>query len=418
MFTNLDSPQIKKPERCHAMQPSANQKNVWDRRGLPAWTYHSEALLRLEQTVIFETHWQIAGHVSDISKNGDFLTFEVAAERALVVRGGDGVIRAFHNLCRHRGSRVVAEKQGHCKNAIVCPFHGWVYNLDGTLRGPARPKTFGPIDKTLFGLKPIEVEIWQGLIFIRFRRGPQPSVSALLSQPARELAAYRIEELVPAGGFWETHAPVNWKSVRDVDNEGYHVPMAHPALQDLYGASYRDDAFINGVSRSTAVYNPHGGRRWSVRNYIKIAPEQTWLPEHLRKTWGYFGLFPNSVIAVTPELVQFYQEFPLGVSSTLQRGAIYRRASESREQKLARYLAMRIDRETTREDKQLTIWSNEAMKSSAFEGFHLSDLELGVHSHHDHLRQSLPVMTMDAPPPDHMIAEINQELSGRPPATI
>jgi len=392
------------------MESISENNNIWDRRGLPAWTYHSEALLKLEQSEIFETHWQIAGHVSDIPQIGDYLTFDFAAERALIIRVETGAVRAFHNLCRHRGSRVIADQRGHCKNAIVCPFHGWVYNLDGTLRGPARPKSFGPMDKTAFGLKPIDVEIWQGLIFVRFKPGPQPSVSDLMVSHAKEIEAYRLEELLPAGGFWETRSPVNWKSVRDVDNEGYHVPMAHPALQDLYGASYRDEAFVNGVSRSTAVYSPHGGRRWSVRNYLKIAPQQTWLPEHLRKTWSYFGLFPNAVIAVTPESVQFYQEFPLSVSSTLQRGAIYRRPNENREQKLARYLASRIDRETTREDRQLTIWSNESMKSSAFEGFHLSDLEMAVRTHHDHLRRSLPVVTLDVPPREHAIAHTNEQL--------
>lgn len=143
---------------------------------------------------------------------------------------------------------------------------------------------------------------------------------------------------------------------------------------------------------------------------MRIAPQQAWLPEHLRKTWSYFGLFPNAVIAVTPESVQFYQEFPLSVSSTLQRGAVYRRPNESREQKLARYLAVRIDRETIKEDRQLTIWSNESMKSSAFEGFHLSDLETAVRSHHDHLRQVLPIVTMDTSPSEQAIAETNERL--------
>ena len=387
--------------------------NDWDRRGLPAWTYHSEAMLRLEVSELFETHWQIAGHVSNIPKSGDYLTLDLASERALIIRGDDGKVRGFHNLCRHRGSRVATEKHGHCKNALVCPFHGWVYNFDGTLRGAARPNSFGHLDKIDFGLKSIEVEVWQGLIFFRFRSGPQPRVAQYLAPHAEELGHYRIEELVPAGEMMESVSPVNWKSVRDVDNEGYHVPMAHPALQDLYGASYYDEAFVNGLSRSTAVYNPHAGRRWSVRNYVRISPEQTWLPENLRKTWSYFGLFPNAVIAVTPELVQFYQEFPLGVTSTLLRGACYRRPQESRPQKLARYLANRIDRETTLEDRQLTIWSNESMKSSAFDNFHLSDLELGVRSHHDHLRKLLPVANLQHGPLEHEIAGTNEMLSAR-----
>ena len=136
--------------------PAAPPGNDWDRRGLPAWTYHSEALLQLEIDEIFLNHWQLAGHVNDVPKKGDYFTLDIANERALIVRGDDGEVRAFHNLCRHRGSRVVGDKQGHCKNALICPFHGWVYNFDGTLRGAARPNSFAGLDKSKFGLKPVE----------------------------------------------------------------------------------------------------------------------------------------------------------------------------------------------------------------------------------------------------------------------
>ena len=98
------------------------------------------------------------------------------------------------------------------------------------------------------------------------------------------------------------------------------------------------------------------------------------------------------------------------MNSSLLRGAIYRRPVEARAQKLARYLAMRIDRETSREDIQLTIWSNESMKSQAFEGFYLSDLEQGVKSHHDHLRKALPVVTLEDAPPEAEVATANAEL--------
>jgi carnitine monooxygenase subunit len=118
------------------------------------------------------------------------------------------------------------------------------------------------------------------------------------------------------------------------------------------------------------------------------------------------------VIAVTPELVQFYQEFPLSTGETLLRGAVYRHAGESREQRLARMLAMRIDRETMGEDVQLTEWSNEAMNSSAFRGFHLSDLEYGVRSHHDHLRALLPVSTLEERPAEADIARLNATMLG------
>ena len=122
-------------------------------------------------TQVFLNHWQVVAHVNDLPAPGDWLTFDLLGERAVVMRGRDGVVRAFHNLCRHRGARVVDGQQGHCKGALVCPFHGWVYNLDGTLRGAARPETFGDMDREKFGLKPIEMEIWHGFVFLRFLPG-------------------------------------------------------------------------------------------------------------------------------------------------------------------------------------------------------------------------------------------------------
>ncbi len=388
-----------------------NVPNDWDRSGLPGWCYHSPALLELERQHVFREHWQIACHVSDIPEPGNYLAMDVVGERALILRGQDGAVRAFHNICRHRGSRLVADEKGSCRNALVCPFHGWVYNLDGTLRGAARPRSFPPLDKDEFALKALECEIWQGFVFIRFAPGPQPSVAALMKPFEAELAHYRTGEMIPAGAIWTQETPVNWKSVRDVDNEGYHVAMAHPALQDLYGSTYYDEPFVDGLCRSFATYNPHAGRRWSVRNYVKISPENHALPERLRKAWIYFGLFPNAVIAVTPETVQFYQEFPLGVGKTLLRGGIYRYRQEERAHRLARYLAFRIDRDTQAEDVQLTVWSNEAMTSNAFAGFYLSDLEYGVRTHHDHLRKVVPVMTLKDAPEEKDMAGANAGLA-------
>ena len=385
----------------------------WDRRGLPAWTYHSDALTELERTCLFRTHWQIVGHVSDAPEPGDFLTLDAVGERALVVRGRDGVLRAFHNICRHRGSRVVAEERGHCRNALICPYHGWVYNLDGTLRGAARPETFPDLDRETHGLMAIDLEIWNGLIFVRFAPGPQPAVAELLVPFAEEAAQYRMEKMVPTDGIWTAISPVNWKSVRDVDNEGYHVAMAHPALQDLYGHDYRDEPFVDGTSRTLGRFARKNRRRWSVQHYGALSTPQDWMPEPLNDAWLYWGLFPNAVIAVTPELMQFYQEFPVSTHETILRGAVYRYRDETRQQRLARYLARRIDRETSEEDVQLTIWSDESMASPAFPGFLLSDLEYGVRTHHDHLRAVLPVVGLQEAPDERAVASENDRLAAQ-----
>ena len=353
--------------------------NDWDRRGLPGWAYHSDALLELEKEHVFRNHWQIVGHVSDVPEPGDYLTMDVVGERALIVRGKDGEVRAFHNICRHRGSRVVADNQGNCKNALVCPFHGWVYNLDGTLRGAARPRSFPDLDKTEFGLVPLELEIWNGLDLHPLPQGAaafgrrtdgagRPRNSRTTSSPrwCRPTASGRRRRRSTGSRCaTSTMRATTW-------------PWRIRRCRISMASTYFDEPFVNGVSRSFATYNPHAGRRWSVRNYVKLAPEATHLPEHLRKAWVYYGMFPNMVISVMPESVQFYQEFPLSTGETLLRGAIYQHRDETREQAAARYLSFRIDRETMSEDVQLSVWSNESMLSQAFEGFYLSDLEYGV----------------------------------------
>jgi carnitine monooxygenase subunit len=386
--------------------------NDWDRKGLPAWCYHSKALFELEREKVFMTHWQFVGHECDIPDPGDWLTFDLLGERAVIMRGKDGEVRAFHNLCRHRGARVVDGAQGNCKGAIVCPFHGWVYNLDGTLRGAAQPTSFGEMKREDFGLKPIEMEMFFGFIFIRFAPGPQPSLAELLDPLAADFTAYDVKSLVPVFvPDWSTDLPVNWKSVRDVDNEGYHVPLAHPGLQDLYGRTYFDGWLEHGLSMSIGWYGDVPAKGWSVRHYNKISPPRPELPQHLQKAWVYFGIFPATVFTFTPEGMQVYYDIPLTESSTRVTGRVYRWPNETRAHRLARYLAYRIDRATSAEDQQLSIWSNESMKSDAFEGFHLSDLEYGLRRHHDELRRLVPVMTLGKAPPEDQIAELNAELT-------
>jgi phenylpropionate dioxygenase-like ring-hydroxylating dioxygenase large terminal subunit len=391
--------------------PTLSVPPEWDRRGLPGWTYHSPALFALERERLFLTHWQVAGHVNDIPAPGDWLAFDLMGERAVVMRGADGVVRAFHNLCRHRGARVVDGDRGTCKGAIVCPFHGWVYNLDGTLRGAARPSTFGAMDRDLFGLKPVEAEVFHGFVFLRLAPGPQPAVADLLAPFAADFAAYRADRVLPvATPNWTVDVPVNWKSVRDVDNEGYHVALAHPALQELYGRTYRDHVLPRGLSASVGWFGDAPGRGWSVRHYLSLAPDRPGLPPHLRRAWTYYGLFPNTVFAFTPESVQFYHDLPLGPRSTRVTGRLYRNPDEDRAARAARYLALRIDRQTSAEDQQLSVWSDESMRSAAFEGFHLSDLEYGLRRHHDMLRDLIPVMRLAEAPAEDRMAAVDAEM--------
>ncbi len=384
---------------------------TWDRSGLPAWSFFSEDMLEAEKELLFRRHWQAVCHVNDVPEAGDFVTLDVVGERALIIRGRDGVVRAFHNLCRHRGSRVVAEEQGSCKSAIICPFHGWAYNLDGTLRGAAQPASLPDLDPVAFGLKPIDMDIWNGFVFVRFKPGPQPPVAEVMARFAPELAQYDLENMLPTGdGFHTEEMNANWKCVRDVDNEGYHVPMAHPGLHDLFGSNYFDEPFQDGTSRSFSSFREGNARLWSVKNYKTILEPPASLDDDHKNAWLYLGMFPNLVFGIYPDSVIFYHEFPLANGKTIQRSTTYRHPDEDRRMRLARYLSMRIDRLTSKEDEQLIEWTWEAAFSSGFDGIILSDLEYGVRSYHDTLRELFPVLNDDEAPAPGTLNARNAEL--------
>ncbi len=387
-------------------------KNTIDNcEGLPGWTYFSPKLFDLELEKLFYSHWQFVCHVNEISQPGEFVAYDIGTERGFVVRDSENRINAFHNLCRHRGSRVVSPNRGQCNKVLVCPFHGWTYNLDGTLRGIAKKDSFPDVDPSTLGLKKLELEIWNGLVFIRFKSGKQKSIASIMEKHASEVQPYGLEQMVasPKGRITD-RIEANWKAVRDVDNEGYHVPQAHPALNDLYGGDYHDEPMVGETSRSVGRFTPSPKRHWSVRNYLKILPENTDLPESNRNIWLYIGIFPNLVLGFYPDCVIFYQEIPQTPTVTLQRGGIFHHPDETREMKLARYLSGRIDRETSEEDKMLSVWVSEATKSSAYDKVIFSELEKGVPSYHDLLRSKLPVTRLAEEPLAEDLMELNESM--------
>ena len=392
------------------------KKDDWNRRGLPGWTYKSDALFDLEAEELFRRHWQFVCHVNALEEVGSFKTIDRVNERGFVIRDKNHDIKAFHNLCRHRGSRVLGEAEGICKRAIFCPYHGWSYNFDGTVRGIPNKDSFGDTDFSTMGLRPLDMEIWHGLIFVRFKTSNQKNVSEILKRFNSETCLYRLDEMIPVeGSEWTDFLDANWKSVRDVDNEGYHVPQAHPALFDLYGQNYQDEPFNSGTSRSIGTFNLIPSKKWSVKNYRKIVEQNNWLklPELQSSSWVYLGMFPNFVLGFYPDCVIYYYEYPLSATKTIQKGGVLRHRQETREQKIARYLSGRIDRDTAKEDQMLVVWSSEAVKSSAFSEIHLSDLEYGVKSYHDHLRKLLPVVTIPEEPSDKSLSHLNSSLLGQ-----
>ena len=193
--------------------------------------YLDPALLEVEQERIFERTWQLAGHVSSLPRPGSYVTTRAGSQPILVVRDEQHQLRAYKNVCRHRGSRLLSGS-GQCKAAIRCRYHGWTYRLDGSLIGVPEGMSFAQsIDKAAFGLMPVRVEEMCGLVFVNCDPDATPLADLVGDLPER-LAPYRIETL-ESFSAGDGRQPANWKAIVDNYIEGYHIPIAHPGLMRM-----------------------------------------------------------------------------------------------------------------------------------------------------------------------------------------
>ena len=191
--------------------------------------YNSPEAFRHDLERIFGRHWFLAGHAGSAPAPGDYYLADIGTESIIIVRGQDGVLRAFANVCRHRGSHVCTKPEGHA-SVLVCPYHAWAYNLDGTLRSA---RYMGPdFDKSLYGLKPVHIEVAEGLVFISLADKP------LNFEPARKAikAAHGpygwADAKVAHRQTYEIEA--NWKLAVENYLECYHCTPSHPEYSKLH----------------------------------------------------------------------------------------------------------------------------------------------------------------------------------------
>ncbi|MBM3584233.1 MAG: transcriptional regulator BetI [Alphaproteobacteria bacterium] len=367
---------------------------------LSAWTYQDARFHALEREHIFKTTWQLVGHVSEVPAVGDYATLVVAGERAVVVRGEDGVPRAFVNTCRHRAACVAPAERGHCNRAIVCPYHGWNYGFDGRLIAVPDEPSFPSLDRTRFGLTPLETETWHGFIFVRFDGGG-PSVATMMAPYEAELAPYRLADMVPEGdGVWSDSTNADWKNVMDNYLEGYHLPVGHPGLQRLFGGTYEVAVADHGASRATSNLREAPSRVWSERAYQRLLPEALHLPPERRRAWVYYALFPNTAFNVYPHNVSFFQVLPDGPGRATVRARAYSLPDERRAMRAARWLGQRINHRVYLEDEVLVRAVQGGLASTGYEAGVLSEHEACLRAFHDMVRRHLPVARLRQRPAD------------------
>jgi len=273
-------------------------------RAMPPSVYTSEDFLDLELRKIFAKDWFCVGRASALAKSGDYVTLELAGQPIIVLRDGQGVLKAMSNVCRHRMSTLL-EGRGNARS-IVCPYHAWTYNLDGSLRGaPAMTRNEG-FCKSDYKLPNVRCEEWLGWAFVTLNPDA-PAVSSQLS---------KVEDLVGdfdmttySETFFETHIwDTNWKVLAENFMESYHLPVCHAGT-------------IGGLSKLDEMICPAGEDAFNYHTILKdeslkIAmahPTNTRLEGERRRTTYLLAIYPSLLITLTPGYFWYLTLHPHGV---------------------------------------------------------------------------------------------------------
>ena len=264
---------------------------------IPASWYTDSAMAALERDRVFAATWQAVGNVEQVVNCGDFFTTEVAGEPLLVVRDAGGELRAFYNVCRHHAAAVATAECGHAQS-FRCPYHGWNYGLDGSLKGMPEFAGVCNFRREDNGLVPVAVEIWENLVFVNLTPKLEP-LKAFLGDMAGRVAPLGLASL-RYHSRKEYTLNCNWKVY--VDNYldgGYHVPHLHKGLNSVLDYTH---------------YTIENGEHYCLQSSPMVSSEEHADVAETRKgdrAW-YYWLYPNFMINVYEGVMDTNRVVPLG----------------------------------------------------------------------------------------------------------
>jgi phenylpropionate dioxygenase-like ring-hydroxylating dioxygenase large terminal subunit len=278
---------------------------VADALTMPPIIYTSDEFLEFEKRALFSHEWLCLGRASRIPNPGDWFSATINDEPLIVSRGKDGEIRVMSAICQHRGMQV-AEGEGNC-GTFKCPYHHWIYGLDGRLLGaPAMDRT-NEFAKADYGLPNLKVELWQGFVFANF----DPDAAPLAPQFRRYepyLVHYDLETAVCPGTFTLTDLPWNWKVMFENFNDGYHANRLHQIIQDfcpsdmaMFPVPWEDDSGVmfrtNGYTHIDGGFN--ATRKALMPIFPKLTEEERW--------FSTFALMPPTLcFGTAPDQAFFF----------------------------------------------------------------------------------------------------------------
>ena len=276
---------------------------------LPAAAYLDPAVFELEKERIFGRTWQLVARGEDLARPGDFVPSAVLDEPIVVTRGLDGELRGFYNVCRHRAGQVALTRGN--RKSLQCRYHGWSYGLDGALRTAPEMEGTEDFDPAEFGLEPVRVDRWGPFVFANLDPAAPPLAEYLGGIPGEVAAAgFEVDRMARVERR-DYIVECNWKVYVDNYLEGYHVPIAHPALfREIDYDRYRVETFRYHSKQHAPVRELKPGQEpGRDRRYVRAAEGET---DAL-----YYWLFPNTMFNIYPDNMSSNVILPLGHERTL-----------------------------------------------------------------------------------------------------
>ena len=282
-------------------------------RALDARWYVSGAVYEAERDRVFGRRWICVGRLEQIARPGDFFTAEIAGESLIVTRDAAGIIHAFYNVCRHRGTRICAEMAGTFKGSMQCPYHAWTYGLDGKLIAARNMETVEGFDRSLYPLHEAVSAAFEGFLFVNLAADPEPFESAFAPLVGR-FASWKIAELKAACRIHYELA-CNWKLVFQNYSECYHCPLIHPQLDKLSPSDsgfndLTEGAFLGGYS---TLRNP--GASLTTTGHSSRRPLGDVSGENLGRVY-YYTIFPSLLLSLHPDYVMVHYVRPRSAART------------------------------------------------------------------------------------------------------
>jgi phenylpropionate dioxygenase-like ring-hydroxylating dioxygenase large terminal subunit len=368
----------------------------------------SPAHYELERKAIFGRTWLNVGRVEQLPRTGSYFTKELDAARTsvIVVRGSDGTVRGFHNICRHRGNKLVwndypkEETSGTCRQ-FTCKYHGWRYSLDGELTFVQQESEFFELEREDFGLVAVQTETWEGFIFVNLDPENKASLGEYLGEFGSGLAGYPFDKMTSVYKY-RADVASNWKLFIDAFAEFYHAPVLHArqsvAEESRKLASYGFEALAYELDGPHGMVSSWGGMS-PPKDLNMVKPIERVLRSGLfgpwdrtdigelppavnparHPAWGVdsFVFFPNFMILIwQPNWYLTYHYWPTSYNTHVFEGTLYFFPPKNASERLAQELAAVTFKEYGLQDANTLEATQSMLESRAVDRFPLNDQEI------------------------------------------